>query len=322
MSSLCKAAGALVIVAGATLLAQTPRVVKVTVARANIRSEPNDKAPVLMQATAGMSYEVTAVEGDWFKVVLNLGTIRTEAYLSKKVAAPVVVRDGRALAYGGSAASSASSASVPPPPAPVTTIDGMSVALQTGGATTWLVPHRIRAVAWRDRRVDSIASLAAAALNDEPAPEAGANGATYVWLIDGAGSDRTLEDPRPSFLAVFKDVPGVSPDDLGALLVKLGSSSASTRRLIAAARGNADQRSHGDSDWDLIGRELKQDVIRSTVEGIERGAVRIRPNADLAPGEYAVVLRPTSKKKLAGAEVLTSTGEGRVFGLVWDFAIK
>jgi hypothetical protein len=35
-----------------------------------------------------------------------------------------------------------------------------------------------------------------------------------------------------------------------------------------------------------------------------------------------VVIRPTSKKKIAGANALSADGQGRVFSLVWDFAIK
>jgi hypothetical protein len=75
-----------------------------------------------------------------------------------------------------------------------------------------------------------------------------------------------------------------------------------------------------DGDWDL-GKELKQDVVRAEAEPDGRGGIKLRPSSALAPGEYALVLRP-SRKKLPGATVLASTAEGRLFGLVWDFTVK
>ena len=92
--------------------------------------------------------------------------------------------------------------------------------------------------------------------------------------------------------------------------------------MIAAARGRGDLTSRRDEDWDFIGRELKQDAIRAVVEKIESGGARMRPSADLPAGEYAVVIRPTSKRKVSGASVLSPSGLGRVMTVVWDFAIK
>ena len=104
------------------------------------------------------------------------------------------------------------------------------------------------------------------------------------------------------------------------MLVRLRSV-ASGGRLIATARGSADLASRETADWDLS-KDLKQDVVRSESQVLERGAMRIRPASDLPAGQYAIVLRPSSKKKLAGSTVLSSNGEGRAFALVWDFAIR
>ena len=72
----------------ATAHAQT-QIVKVTVPKANVRSEPSDKAPILQQATPKDQIEWRATEGDWFKVLLPpnpaLGGARVEAYISKRV---------------------------------------------------------------------------------------------------------------------------------------------------------------------------------------------------------------------------------------------
>ncbi len=73
----------------AALLAQAT-LVKVTVPKANVRSEPSDKAPILQQVTPNDIIELREDMDGWFKVLLPpnpaLGGARVEAYLSKKVA--------------------------------------------------------------------------------------------------------------------------------------------------------------------------------------------------------------------------------------------
>ena len=54
---------------------------------ANIRSEANDRAPVVTQVPSGTLLQLLSVEGDWFHVRVPVGSIRIEAYISKKVAA-------------------------------------------------------------------------------------------------------------------------------------------------------------------------------------------------------------------------------------------
>jgi hypothetical protein len=62
--------------------------------------------------------------------------------------------------------------------------------------------------------------------------------------------------------------------------------------------------------------------VKAKVEVIEPGAARIQPSADLPPGEYAVAVRFTGNRKLAGSSVLSTSGAGRLFGAVWTFSIK
>lgn len=272
--------------AAAGLEAQDGASVKVTVPHANIRSEASDRAPVVTQVPSGTLLQLLSVEGDWFHVRVSVGSIRIEAYISKKVAA---------LAPAPAAAPAAPSPAASPAPSPTAagTIDGMSVAVDLSGTSTWVTPHSAKVS--RD-------------------------GETWAWIVDGSAADRVLDDRRPSFVVVFKDVPGVSPDDLAPVLVRL-TPAAAGGRLVAAARGSADLASRPAADWDLS-KDLKQDVVRSESQLLERGAVKIRAAADLPAGQYAVVLRPTSKKKLAGADVLSSSGAGRAFALAWDFSIR
>lgn len=275
---------AVVAVAAVGLAAQDEASVKVTVPRANIRSEANDRAPVVTQVPSGTLLQLLSVEGDWFHVRVPVGSIRIEAYISKKVAA-------LATAPGAPAATPAATT---PTPAPVGVVDGMSVAVDLNGNSTWMTPH--------------------------PA-KVSRDGQAWTWVVDGSAADRVFDNRRPSFVVVFKDVPGVSPDDLAPVLVRL-TPVVSGGRLVAAARGSADLASRAAADWDLS-KDLKQDVVRSESQPLERGAVKIRPAADLPAGQYAVVLRPSSsKKKLAGATVLSSSGEGHAFALAWDFAVK
>src|SRR5687768_1722735 len=77
----------------AAVIAQEPAVVRVTAARANVRAEASEKAPVLDQVIAGAVLELVSSEGDWFHVRLppdpRLGGARVTGYLSRKVAVQV-----------------------------------------------------------------------------------------------------------------------------------------------------------------------------------------------------------------------------------------
>jgi hypothetical protein len=296
--------------------------VRVTVARANIRAEANETSKVLAQVTQGMELELLSVEGDWFYVRVPVSGLRVDAYISKKVAklGPSSPPPAPSPARSGSPAAARPPQPLSPPSAPVDR-DGMSVVMTVGDVSTPLVRRALRVVQVSDK-ADSLAKIAPVV----PATGAGAGRAgdasavTFVWVADEAAAPRVVTDRRPSFLAVFKDVPGLNPEDLAPVLVRL-TPAASGVRLIAALRGRVDQASRTDPDWDVV-RDLKQDIIRTDVQKVDRGDVRITPTADLPPGEYAIVLRLASKRKVAGAALLGSEGEGRVFSVAWDFAVK
>jgi len=297
--------------------AQDATWVKVSVARANVRAQPNETAPVLTQATLGTAFEVRSVQGDWFEIILDMGGMRAKAYISKKVAKPVPPVAGSVPVPVGSVTTG------PPPdeakPAAPAGGDGMSVVVQTAaGGSSWLLPHHAHVAPAADGRIDSLAALASAAA--APASAGRAASSVWIWRVDGGSSGQVIEDRRPKFVVLYRDIPGLSPDDLAPAIVRLAVAGESSR-IVAAARGRSDETTRADADWDL-GKELKQDAIKVNVEPSERGAVVVSPAADLAPGEYAVVLRPASKKMLSGATVLSDAGEGRVFGVVFDFTIR
>jgi SH3 domain-containing protein len=301
--------------------AQTAGSVRVTATRANVRAEPNEKAAVVSQVTAGTVLELKGVEGDWYRVQLPpMGSIRVEAFLSKKVATLV---GPASVPTGASGAKSATTAAAPVPPAVMTPTsrDGMSVAVQEGGASGWLTPGSADLSRTAERGA-SLRAIAAVMPLGQPVapPPAGSGQMTYVWTVSDAVSPRVLTESRPGFVVQFKDVPGVSPDDFSPAIVQLVTTPGGSR-IVAAVRGRADQASRLALDWDVT-RELKQEAVRTSVELVERGVVRIQPAAALAPGHYAVVLRPNGSKKFSGASVLSPTAEGRVFGVVWAFTVK
>lgn len=308
---------AIVLALGAVLFAragaQTTGSVRVTASRANVRAEPNEKAAVVSQVTAGTVLELKGVDGDWFRVQLPpMGSVRVEAYLSKKVATLVGPLSG---------ATPPKPAAAPAAPVTPTSKDGMSVAMQEGGASVWLTPGSAELVRIAERG-DSLRAVAAAMPVGQPMapPPAGSGQITYVWTVGAGAPARVLSESRPGFVVQFKDVPGVSPDDFSPAIVQLVGTPAGSR-VLAAVRGRADHASRLALDWD-VAKDLKQEAVRATVEILERGVARIQPASPLTRGDYAIVLRPTGSKKFAGASVLSPTGEGRVFGVVWSFTIR
>jgi hypothetical protein len=285
--------------------------VKVTVARANVRAEPSDKAPVVTQVTSGTILELKAIEGDWFKVqVPNTGALRIDAYISRKVSKV------EKLDTGAGAATPPAGVASTGPPADAT---GIAVAWQLADGATWLTSTEAK-VAQLAQRPNTLKAMAAELPAELHAPiAAGSSQVSYVWTIPADAVTRTVDEKRPAFLIDVKGVPKLNPDDLTPALVRL-TAAPSGVRLVAMARGRADEISRTTPEWEVM-RDLRQDVVRATVEVLERGLARLQPVADLEPGDYAVVVRPP-RTRLAGATVLSRDGEGRLFSAVWAFAVR
>jgi hypothetical protein len=112
----------------------------------------------------------------------------------------------------------------------------------------------------------------------------------------------------------------VRPEDLVPVLVRL-TPTARGRRIVAAVRARAVRDRMSDDSWNV--REgLRERVVQAKIAVVGHGAARLQPSSDLAPGEYAIVVRFGSGKKLAGSSVLSPSGAGRVFGAVWAFSVK
>ena len=296
-------------------MAQEKGSVRVTSAIANIRAAASETSQVLTQVKQDTILELIAVEGDWFHVRVPVGIVRVEAYISKKVSK---IDTPPAAAPGAKAPENAKPSAPPPPP---TSRDSMSVVLTVGSTSNPLPLSTTRTIQIADR-IDTLSKSAATipAGDAVPAGTSPASTITFAWILDGAASTQVVSDRRPSFLVMFKEVPGLSPDDLAPALVRVWPAPSGVR-LAAAIRGRADSATRPDADWDVT-RDLKQDVIKTQPQVVDRGGVKLTPLADLAPGDYAIVIRPSARRKLAGSSVLGNIGEGRVFSVIWDFTVK
>jgi hypothetical protein len=279
--------------------------VKITAARANVRAEAKDTAPVLTQLTAGTDLVLKAIEGDWFRVQLppdaRLGGARVEAFVSKKVARLVTAPTTPEPAVVEPA--------VPEPR------DAMSVAVKGAAATTWLAPEEAR-VRLTGAQADSLRALSGVLTAEDPPSPGGSAPLTFAWTVSGSTSSNLVTDRRPVFVVQFKSVPGFDAADLAPVIVRLVPAIAGVR-IAAAVRAPADRPSRTVADWDVM-RDWKQESVRVSVQSAEPGAAVIQPTSDLAPGEYAVVLRPSNNKKLAGPAVF----EGRTFTTLWTFSVR
>ncbi len=321
----------LVVLLGTAVAAQD-YAVRINVARANVRRRPTIDSPVVARVTAGTRLVLKGIEGDWFRVLLPIegANAPIEAFVSNTVAV-IETADVSPPRAAGERAADPEPAPAPAADAPSadesssdsglsgSLRDGMAAAVQIGDVLGWLEPSPA-ALVRVGVDVPSFAELRRLFAGGLPAPPADdARAATYVWTIRPAG-DLVLRDRRPAFATLFKDVPGVRPEDVVPMLLRLAPIGPDGR-AVSAVRASAAQAASRELTWNVM-RDLRQDVVRTTASSIDRGAVRLELPADLPPGTYAVVFRPRAGWPLAGASVLSSSGEGRLFSWAWPFTLK
>jgi len=144
---------------------------------------------------------------------------------------------------------------------------------------------------------------------------------TYVWGVPGPTSSNILQSSKPIFTLDFSRTLGISPDDYEPAIVKL-TPAQNTCRVVGATQGKADIRSSPAADWQMYSHFLEERVA-STPQKLGPGKYKIAANAELAPGEYGIVLRPVSKeKKFSGGDVARAQGDGLMFDAIWTFQIS
>lgn len=143
---------------------------------------------------------------------------------------------------------------------------------------------------------------------------------TYVWGVPSPASTNVLQTVSPSFSLDFSRAIGVNADDYEPAIVKL-TPAQNTCRIVGATQGKEDIRSSPAADWEMYSHFLEERVS-TRAEKLSTGKYKLSPASELQQGEYAVVLRPTSKeKKFSGGDVSRAQGDGLMFDAVWTFQI-
>jgi hypothetical protein len=144
---------------------------------------------------------------------------------------------------------------------------------------------------------------------------------TYVWGVPGPTSSNIIQSSKPIFTLDFSRTLGITPDDYEPAIVKL-TPAQNTCRVVGATQGKADIRSSPAADWQMYSHFLEERVA-STPQKLGPGKYKIAANAELAPGEYGIILRPVSKeKKFSGGDVARAQGDGLMFDAIWTFQIS
>lgn len=213
-SSVVLGAIASLLVASGTGLVAQGQLVRVTVPKANVRSEPSEKAPILQQVTPLDQIDLRAIEGAWFKVLLPpnaaLGGARVEAYISKKVA-KVVEAKSDAMPAAATPDPGAPAAAA----APKVDTHAANVFLGSGVGGTLLPRVTVRVVP---------------------------NGNRQAWTIERGADWPIAADRRPSFVVSIGDQAGFSPAGLEPSAVKLAAAPAGLEGLLIGS-------TRGDRDW-------------------------------------------------------------------------
>lgn len=143
---------------------------------------------------------------------------------------------------------------------------------------------------------------------------------TYVWGVPGPASGNVFQTVSPKFTVDFSRVPTVTADDYEPTIVKL-TPAQNTCRIVGATEGKEDARSSPAADWQIYSKFLEERVAVKS-EKLDAGKYKISPATELLAGEYAVVLRPTSRsKRFSGGDVARAQGDGLMFDALWTFKI-
>ncbi|HEY6359165.1 MAG TPA: hypothetical protein VIX35_13025, partial [Vicinamibacterales bacterium] len=212
---------------------------------------------------------------------------------------------------------------------------GVSVALDARGKTTWIATVAARAVPVVDGagspgspgNLDQLASSASlpmmtAALDGAtPMPVDASTVVTWTWLLPASAIVASTSG-QPVLTVIYTDMRDLSSGDVMPVLVRL-MPIGSGWRLVATARGRADEPLRNEPDWSVT--RMLAPVVGAQAEG-GSGLMKIRLARALPPGDYAVILRPLTPQPLAGERVFTGSalaaGDAIVFGTAWPFHVS
>lgn len=146
---------------------------------------------------------------------------------------------------------------------------------------------------------------------------------TYVWAVVNPASSNVLDTDQPSFSVDFSKVLNVKLDDFVPVILRLtpAPTGQAISRLVGATEGKEDALSNATADWEVYAGFM-EDRAPIQLQKTAPGQFKITVPSPLAPGEYAVVLRPVIKsKKFSGGDIARNQGDGLLFNTVWSFQI-
>jgi hypothetical protein len=157
---------------------------------------------------------------------------------------------------------------------------------------------------------------------------------TFVWGLPSHNSSFVVPSSSPAFDVQYPAVAGIDPDAFEPVLVKLTPTS-SNWRLVGA--GSMIVGANGATALPKITED--RTPVKST--RLAPGHVRLEPTMPLAPGEYAIVLRPVAAQAAQSAQAIQTpqvpqalqsqnaqpnmsvqaAGMQQLFYAVWDFSV-
>jgi hypothetical protein len=158
---------------------------------------------------------------------------------------------------------------------------------------------------------------------------------TFVWGLPSHSSSFVSPSSSPAFDVQYTAVAGFDPDAFEPVLIKLTPTS-SNWRLVGA--GSMIVGANGATALPKITEDRTQ--VKST--RLAPGHVRLEPTMPLAPGEYAIVLRPVAAQAAQSAQAtqtpqmpqaalpsqnaqanmsMQAAGMQQLFYAVWDFSV-
>ncbi len=145
---------------------------------------------------------------------------------------------------------------------------------------------------------------------------------TYVWALTGGSSTASAGANPPTFEVNYAGIPGVNTDQFEPVIVKLSLTPQSNFRLVGATEAATTAEQSAQQDWPIYS-SFVEDRIAAKVQKLGSGRAKVTAAAALAPGQYAIALRPIDKShKFSGEEVGKNQGEGLLFNYAWSFSVQ